>query len=435
MLAPPNGGGYVIQADEAPPPLPDYDQPPMPAPGYYWTPGYWAWNNVDYYWVPGVWVEPPQPGLLWTPGYWAFVGGVYAFRPGYWGPRVGFYGGINYGFGYSGRGYEGGRWEGQRFFYNTAVNNIGVMRVTNVYNAPVVVNNVTTINRVSFNGGTGGVVAAPTPQQLSAASEPHIPPTPFQQNHVRAASVQPQQFLNTNQGKPAVAATPRPGAFNAKEAVPAKAAGSRQPSRSPYRTLSRRRRMSPPRASRSRRARSRPPPQQPLRSSRRRVRAGRCAAEAGAAPKPAPPPPPAPAPVAAPPKPSGAGAAPTPHPRRSPRRRSRLPAPPAPPRSPRRRSPSLRPGRRSPRRPRPPRTEARAGADRRAAEAAACATPPAPIVAPRPQPAPPPPVVQPRPQPPPPVAAPPPAAERRPPPPPGKQPPPCGRPGEPACPK
>jgi hypothetical protein len=92
-------GGYVIQADEPPPPLPDYDQPPLPAPGYYWTPGYWAWNNYDYYWVPGVWVEPPEPGLLWTPGYWAFVGGVYAFRRGYWGPHVGFYGGVNYGFG------------------------------------------------------------------------------------------------------------------------------------------------------------------------------------------------------------------------------------------------------------------------------------------------------------------------------------------------
>ena len=48
------GGGYVIQADEPPPPLPEYDQPPLPAPGYYWTPGYWAWNNYDYYWVPGV---------------------------------------------------------------------------------------------------------------------------------------------------------------------------------------------------------------------------------------------------------------------------------------------------------------------------------------------------------------------------------------------
>ena len=55
-------GGHAIQADEPPPQLPEYDQPPLPAPGYYWTPGYWAWNNYDYYWVPGAWVEPPQPG-------------------------------------------------------------------------------------------------------------------------------------------------------------------------------------------------------------------------------------------------------------------------------------------------------------------------------------------------------------------------------------
>src|SRR5271166_6921760 len=73
-------GGPVIESEEPPPPLPEYDQPPIPEEGYTWTPGYWAWNNYDYYWVPGVWVAPPQPGLLWTPGYWAFLGGVYAFH-------------------------------------------------------------------------------------------------------------------------------------------------------------------------------------------------------------------------------------------------------------------------------------------------------------------------------------------------------------------
>jgi hypothetical protein len=37
---------------------------------------------------------------------------------------VGFYGGINYGFGYGGFGYEGGRWEGGYFSYNTYVNHV-----------------------------------------------------------------------------------------------------------------------------------------------------------------------------------------------------------------------------------------------------------------------------------------------------------------------
>ena len=64
--------------DIAPPALPVYEQPPIPAPGYIFTPGYWSWGDAGYYWVPGTWVEPPSVGLLWTPGYWGFNGGVYA---------------------------------------------------------------------------------------------------------------------------------------------------------------------------------------------------------------------------------------------------------------------------------------------------------------------------------------------------------------------
>jgi len=41
------------------------------------------------------------------------------------GPTVGFYGGINYGFGYFGNGFYGGRWEGGHFFYNTSVWHVG----------------------------------------------------------------------------------------------------------------------------------------------------------------------------------------------------------------------------------------------------------------------------------------------------------------------
>ena len=216
-------GGYLIQADEAPPPLPEYDQPPIPAPGYYWTPGYWAWNNYDYYWVPGSWVEPPQPGLLWTPGYWAFVGGAYAFRPGYWGPRVGFYGGIDYGFGYGGDGYQGGRWDNGRFFYNTSVNNVGGAHIANVYHQPIVANS--NANRASFNGGPGGMVAKPTSEQLLAEKEPHVRATKLQVNQARDAGMRSEQFVSTNRGKPAIAATERPGQFKGKGVVPARAAG------------------------------------------------------------------------------------------------------------------------------------------------------------------------------------------------------------------
>ena len=221
------GGGYAIQAEEAPPPLPVYDQPPIPEPGYLWTPGYWSYNSVDYYWVPGTWVEPPQPGLLWTPGYWGFVGGTYVFNRGYWGSHVGFYGGIPYGFGYGGSGYQGGRWDNGVFFYNRSVNNVANVRITNVYNETVA-NNVTN-TRVSFNGGAGGIVAKPTAEEELAAREPHEKPTPLQVEHTRAASLNAGSFVTTNHGRPAVAATARPGVLKGPGVVKAKVAGTEAP--------------------------------------------------------------------------------------------------------------------------------------------------------------------------------------------------------------
>jgi hypothetical protein len=220
--------GAVIRADEPPPRLPVYDQPPIPAPGYIWTPGYWAWNNYDYYWVPGTWVEPPHPGLLWTPGYWGFVDGIYAFHRGYWGERVGFYGGVAYGFGYSGNGYDGGRWDNGRFFYNRVVNNFGDVHVTNVYEKTIVNNQVN--SRVSFNGGNGGIQARPTPAEATAAREQHVPPTQAQVNHARTASMDGALFKSTNHGRPTIAATPRPAAFNGPGVVRAKEGGPTAPS-------------------------------------------------------------------------------------------------------------------------------------------------------------------------------------------------------------
>src|SRR5262249_10222656 len=91
-----------VSVSVAPPVLPVYGQPPIPGPGYLWTPGYWAWGPPGYYWVPGTWALPPRVGLLWTPGYWGWGGAGFVFHTGFWGPTVGFYGGINYGFGYGG---------------------------------------------------------------------------------------------------------------------------------------------------------------------------------------------------------------------------------------------------------------------------------------------------------------------------------------------
>ena len=107
-----------IQANAPPPELPVYEQPSCPGPGYIWNPGYWSWGEYGYYWVPGVWVLAPYTGALWTPPWWGFFGGLYRWHSGYWGSHVGFYGGVPYGYGYTGSGYHGGYWNRDRFMYN-----------------------------------------------------------------------------------------------------------------------------------------------------------------------------------------------------------------------------------------------------------------------------------------------------------------------------
>jgi len=215
--------GVVITV--GPPPLPVYEQPICPGDGYLWTPGYWGWGDDfnDYYWIPGTWVEAPEVGFLWTPGYWGWGGDSFVFYDGYWGPQVGFYGGINYGFGYFGNGFEGGRWDGGHFFYNRAVLNVNVTNIHNVYNTTV---RETTVNRVSFNGGNGGVNVRPTPEQEAAAHERHIGPVAAQTQHSQEARNNPEQRASRNQGRPAIAATDRPGDFKT-NVVKASEAGGR----------------------------------------------------------------------------------------------------------------------------------------------------------------------------------------------------------------
>jgi len=225
LLAPPVLASAQVSLDVsvnlAPPVLPVYVQPALPAVGYLWTPGYWAWSDDGYYWVPGTWILPPTPGYLWTPGYWGADGAAFIWHEGYWGPTVGFYGGVNYGFGYGGIGFQGGYWRGGHLFYNRSVNNFGRVHITNVYNRQVTY----VSTHVSYNGGTGGTHARPTAAQLAAARGPHAEATEAQRSHVAAARGNEALRYNANHGRPAIAATARAGDFSGTH-VAARGAGA-----------------------------------------------------------------------------------------------------------------------------------------------------------------------------------------------------------------
>jgi hypothetical protein len=219
--------GVGISVNFGPPALPVYEQPICPGDGYLWTPGYWAYDEGDgYYWVPGTWVEAPQAGFLWTPGYWGWGGSAFLFHEGYWGPEVGFYGGINYGFGYGGSGYEGGRWEGGHFSYNTSVNHVNTTIIHNTYNTRVTYVSET---HVSYNGGTGGAEARPTSQQESYSNQHHVGPVAAQTQHVQAARSNPELRASANQGKPSIAATAKPGDFKTGVVATREAGGEYKP--------------------------------------------------------------------------------------------------------------------------------------------------------------------------------------------------------------
>jgi hypothetical protein len=202
-----------VSASVAPPEMPDYQQPECPTDGYLWQPGYWGYNprmNV-YYWVPGAWVAPPNNGVVWTPPYWGYEGNIYVFHSGYWGEHVGFYGGINYGYGYGGHGFYGGEWRDNHFHYNTAVTHVNVTVVHNTYINTTVINNTTIINNnhSSFNGA-GGVAAKPTQVEIEAVHEHHEMPTPEQNRNQQLARVDKNQFVAPgSNAKPASVAIER----------------------------------------------------------------------------------------------------------------------------------------------------------------------------------------------------------------------------------
>jgi hypothetical protein len=206
--------GVFISVGFAPPVLPVYVQPVCPQPGLMWVPGYWAYGDEGYYWVPGAWVPSPYVGALWTPGYWGWGGGLYVWHPGYWGPHVGYYGGVNYGFGYGGIGFAGGMWRGGFFAYNTAVMRVGVGGGwgNRTYVDQTIVNRTTIINNnhVSYNGGPGGINHQPAPEERLAEHDQHVGPTSFQAQHENTFRNDHTAYAKFNGGHPEHAALERP---------------------------------------------------------------------------------------------------------------------------------------------------------------------------------------------------------------------------------
>jgi len=204
--------GVFISVNFAPPVLPYYDQPQCPEPGLIWTPGYWAYDEDGYYWVPGTWIPAPYEGALWTPPYWGWDNSLYVFHPGYWGMHVGYYGGVNYGFGYMGVGFVGGMWRGHDFLYNTAVMRVDDRRVRNVYVDRDVVRRYTIANdrRVSFSGGRDGIHHDARPEERVADRDRHVEESQFQRSHENAARSDKSFYARNNGGRPSNVVVQRP---------------------------------------------------------------------------------------------------------------------------------------------------------------------------------------------------------------------------------
>jgi hypothetical protein len=211
--------GVLISVNIAPPVMPVYEQPPCPEPGWMWTPGYWAYGPEGYYWVPGSWVPAPYEGALWTPPYWGWSSGLYIFHPGYWGHHVGYYGGINYGFGYMGVGFAGGYWRGHDFLYNTAVVRVNNVHIRNVYVDRRIVERNTIVNerRVSFNGGRDGIRHDMRPEEREAMRDRHMSETSMQMHHMEAARKDRSFYARNNGGHPQTVAAERPLGFHGNE--------------------------------------------------------------------------------------------------------------------------------------------------------------------------------------------------------------------------
>ena len=146
----------------------------------------------------------PYVGALWTPPYWGWDSGRYRFHDGYWGDRVGYYGGINYGYGYMGVGFVGGEWRGREFAYNTAVMRVNRTVIRNTYVNETIVrsNTIANARHVAYNGGASGIRHDPSPVERAAMSGRHIAPTAVQLQRVQSARADHTSYAKANGGHP-----------------------------------------------------------------------------------------------------------------------------------------------------------------------------------------------------------------------------------------
>jgi hypothetical protein len=230
VVSSPLFASVFVSVGFAPPVLPLYEQPVCPQPGLMWTPGYWSYGPDGYFWVPGAWVPAPYEGALWTPGYWGWNNGLYVFHDGYWGPHVGYYGGVNYGFGYMGIGFAGGVWRGHEFAYNTAVVHVDERFVHTTYIDRTVVERTTVVrdSHVAYSGGPGGIHHDPAPEERQAEHDQHVARTSFQTQHESAARSDRTAYVKNNGGHPQNLAVARPLGGNT-HAAPAAASHAAQP--------------------------------------------------------------------------------------------------------------------------------------------------------------------------------------------------------------
>jgi Domain of unknown function (DUF4124)/WXXGXW repeat (2 copies) len=210
-----SSSAVTLSSAAPPPPLPVEDQPTLSEEGSLWTPGYWYPRDQQFVWIPGAWVQPPRVGFLWTPAYWGSAGTVFVFHPGSWGTTVGFYGGVNYGYGYFGNGYTGGHWIGNSFAYNSAVNHVDPSVAHHTYAEGVPGQN--SRGTVSYSGAPRSGNSIGTPPQHQPAP---VRAVPARAVPVRAAMNPGARTVErTEETAPVPTKVDRPPAANAAAAV------------------------------------------------------------------------------------------------------------------------------------------------------------------------------------------------------------------------